>query len=95
MIDVVLREALNNKQSSRGIVRKLSIYRVKQGLLKRKMIYLATKVKGMEVVLATLATSMPRVDSQNLGASIAAESIIIGIYVKVKRCNVSVWSKQH
>lgn len=95
MIDVVLREALNNKQTSQEKVRKLSIYRGKQGLLRRKMIYLATKVKGVEVVLATLATSVPRVDSQNLGASIAAESIIIGVYIKVKRCNVSVWSKQH
>jgi hypothetical protein len=56
------------------------------------MIYLATKVKGMEVVLATRAASVPRVDSQNFRASIAAESIIIGVYVEVRRCEVSMWS---
>ena len=59
------------------------------------MIYLATKVKSMEVVLATLAASVPGVDSQNLRASIAAESIIIGVYVEVRRCGISMWSKQH
>lgn len=57
------------------------------------MVYLATKVKGMEVVLATLAASVPRVDSQNLGTSIAAESVIISVYVEVPRCSISVRSK--
>lgn len=59
------------------------------------MIYLATKVKGMKVVLATLAASVPGVDSQNLRASIAAERIIIGVYVEVRRCGIRVWYKQH
>jgi hypothetical protein len=43
------------------------------------MLYLAAKVKGVEVVFVALAAGMPRVDSQNLRAAIATECVIVGI----------------
>jgi hypothetical protein len=46
-----------------------------------KKTYLPTKVERVEVVLAALAAGMPRVNTQNLGASITAEGVIVGVYL--------------